>query len=253
MRNIVVFLAIGLCSLSTVIAQKGFKIGGMVLPQMVWLSNENDAALNENVYQAELLGGMAAGLQVGYNPTPNFGLRMNILYSQQGGKYSYLNNAETRVNQVNRLEYLKVPVMIGLNANPRHNKIMLALYGGLQFGALTKAYSYNNNTEYELPLSESVEVFPTPLESYSGLDLSLVGDVGVDIKLNYDLVLNMHLRVDYGLRDAENKESFVRINDQGTSRTISYWDFIRDMNNRSLTRNINLGLMIGITYTFVED
>ena len=253
MRRFILCLLLSTFISGTLMAQKGLKIGGLVMPQAVWLTNPDDAALSEAKYQLENLGGMAAGVQFGYNPTTNFGVRLNVLYSQQGGKYSYLNQGGDRVSQTTRLNYLEVPLMIGVNSNHEFSKIIFALYGGVQLGVLAKAYEYDNNTEFQIPISDRTDAYPTLLQAYSDMDLSFVADAGIDVKLNYDLVLNLHARINYGLQDAENKDTFVRINDQGNSRTPSYWDFIRDMNGRGVTRNVNVGLMIGLTYTFVQE
>lgn len=253
MRRFILCLLLGTFLSGTLIAQKGFKIGGFVLPQAVWLMNQDDAALSEAQYQLEPLGGMGVGLQLGYNTTTNFGVRLNVLYSQQGGKYSFLNQGGNRVSKTTRLGYLEVPLMIGVNSNHQFNKIIFALYGGVQLGVLATANEYDDNTEFQIPISDLTDTYPTLLQAYSDMDLSFVADAGIDVKLNYDLMLNLHLRLNYGLQDAEDKDAFVRINDQGNVRTTSYWDFIRDMNNRGITRNVNLGLMIGLTYTFVQE
>jgi len=231
-------------------AQAGFKVGGFFLPQLVWLSNADDANLSEDRYRQELLGGMAGGIQLGYNVKETFGIRLNVIYSQQGGRYTRLNGEGTRVNEVTRLEYFQVPLMIGLNTSPENNKIMLALYGGVQLGVLTKAWQYNDNTEFETPLSDRVSTYPTLLQAYESMDLSLVGDAGIDVKLDYDLALNFHLRLNYSLQDVENKEAFVRTVEQGIERSVSYWDFVRGTTNRGPAKNIALGLMMGITYSF---
>lgn len=253
MRVLVASFLVSMLTLGAAFGQAGLKVGAFALPQLVWLVNADDDALGDDQYQQELLGGMAGGLQLGYNLTDLLGVRLNLIYSQQGGRYTRLNAAGTRVNEVVRLEYVQLPLMVGFNSNPEFQKITFSAYGGIQLGVLAQAKEYDDNTEFELPLEQRVRTAPTLLQAYEDMDLSVVGDIGIDVRLDYDLVMNLHLRANYSLQDVENKDAFVLLDDAGTSRQESYWDFVRDMDERASTRGLNIGLLIGITYTFVNE
>jgi hypothetical protein len=234
-------------------AQQGLKIGAFVLPQNSMLLNADDAGLSDDAFQYELLGGMSGGLVAGYNPVEYFGIRLNVMYSQQGGKYSVRSGVETRDAYVTRLEYLKIPLMIGFNSGFTNNKLIFSLYGGVQAGFLSRAYTYNNSVAYEAPLPENYTNFPTVSNRYERFDLSAVGDIGVDVALTYNMVLNLHLRGDYSLQDAEDKTQEFRITEGGATRNQKYWEWARGLTKNAETRNLTTGLLIGVTYTFGQD
>lgn len=248
-----VFLAMCLMIGSTLYAQQGLKVGAFVLPQNSLLLNADDSGLSDDAFQYELLGGMAGGLALGYNPIEYFGIRLNVLYSQQGGKSSTRSGVESRDHYVTRLEYLKIPLMIGFNSGFTNNKLIFSLYGGVQAGFLNRAYTYNNSVAYEAPLPENYTDFPTVSERYESFDLSAVGDIGLDIVLTYNMVLNLHLRGDYSLQDAEDKLETFRITEGGTTRYQKYWEWARGLTKNAETRNLTTGLLIGVTYTFGQD
>ena len=234
----------------TLYAQQGLKLGAFVLPQNSMLLNADDSSLPTDAFQYELLGGMAGGLVLGYNPIEYFGIRLNVLYSQQGGKHSVRSGVETRDHYVTRLEYLKIPLMIGFNTGYTNNKLIFSLYGGVQAGFLNHAYTYNNSVAYEAPLPSIYTGFPTARARYAAFDLSAVGDIGVDVVLTYNMVLNLHLRGDYSLQDAEDKMATFRITEGGATRDQKYWEWARGATKNAETRNFTTGLLIGVTYTF---
>ncbi|MEZ4828143.1 MAG: outer membrane beta-barrel protein [Bacteroidia bacterium] len=231
-------------------AQKGLKVGGFALPQTVFLFNADDQALDEDIYRQELLGGMAAGAVFGYNFNDFVGFRLNLLYSQQGGKYSSRRDVVLRNSFVRRQEYLKLPLMLGVNSDPER-KVAFVFYGGVQLDLLTKAYSYNDNPAYELPIPDNYTNFPSEYETYRALHYSVVGDIGTDIKLSpRNFVLNLRIRGDYGLVDSENKDASFRLTSNGFTRDQKYWEWVRGATANAETFSLNVGFLVGLTYTF---
>ena len=240
----------------TLSAQKGLKVGGFALPQAVFLLNTDDQALPNEEYKQELLGGMAIGGLLGYSLNDRVGIRLNLIYSQQGGRYSDRRDVSNRTNFVRRLEYLKLPIMLGMNTNPNENKVSFSFYGGVQMALLTNAYMYNDNPSYILPVTDVVGDFPTPYETYQAFHYSVVGDIGADIKLSpRNFVLNIRLRGDYGLIDAEDKSVNIIRRTNGNTYEQKYWEsaeFGRGLDANAETFNFTLGLLFGLTYSFGE-
>ena len=77
------------------------------------------------------------------------------------------------------------------------------------------------------------------------MDYGPVAEIGVDIKLTYNVMANIHLRADYGLSDAENKDAAYKFWDFGIPEDVRYWD-----ETRPVTNNMTAGLVFGLTYTF---
>ena len=242
--------AILLTGIHVIYAQQGLKIGGFVMPQAVFLLNDTDLALDDDAYQVEFLGGMAGGAVVGYNFNDFTGLRLNVLYAQEGGKYSSRRDIRSRNNFVTRVEYLKIPLMVGFNTQPLDNKLMFTLYAGGQIGFLTRAFSYDDNPAYDPGIPDNISNFPSTYETYKTFNYGLVGDLGVDVYLTSETVLNLHLRADYGLHDAEDKNASFLLTEGGTTTDTDYWTWRRaGTGGPGETNALNIGLKIGITYT----
>jgi hypothetical protein len=251
-----------LLAASAVQAQRGLKLGAFAMPTLVTMYNATDnELLDPPAFKREVLGGMSGGLLVGWNPSRYFGIKLNVLYAQQGARFSNKNLANGLANctyngekypctlSTTRLEYLKVPFMIGIHTNDEYAKIMWSFYGGAQLGFLTRANIYNDNTSFDPPLPPNVTDFPDAYELYETFNYSIVGETGFDIKLVDELVLNLHLRGEYSVLDAENKEASYRVTAGGRTTRVNYWQGVRGNTLEDQTRNISLGLLIGITYT----
>lgn len=232
-------------------AQKGLKVGGFGLPQWVQLYNMDDFNLDDDEFQSEALYGMSAGLLVGYNFNDFFGVRLNAIYSQQGGAYSVRQDINTRIRFVNRLDYFKIPLLIGFNTNPIDHKWIFTAYAGGQIGFLTRANSYNNDRNLSAPLPDNFFDFPSTFETYQSLTYAVVGHIGFDVQLPPDnFVLNLALRGEYNLVDAEDKSASFLINEGGSSRSQDYWDYARGATRNAESFGYTVGLLVGLTYTF---
>ncbi len=252
-RLAIIFLGLGM--LLSGKAQQGFQVGAFVLPQAVALYNEFDVNLPEEVYRYEWLGGMGAGVHVAYQRlipgTPlHAGIKVNALYTQQGGAFSFLNGSNEQVEEVTRLEYVKFPLMIGVQTPSENRKWIFSLYGGVQVGILTQAFTFNDNTEFEPPLPENITSFPTTFEAYEPIDLSAIVEFGWDIRLAEHLFMNLKLRADASFRDIEDKEETFFVTEAGETREENFWESERGVGRQDITRNITAGLLIGLSYHF---
>lgn len=226
-------------------SQNGLRLSAYMLPQAVLLYNADDADLSEEVFKHEIQGGMAGGVSVGY-VLGNIGAKLGLIYSQQGGKYSFQGSDDAEVNVVTRLEYVKIPLTVGYQSRIQR-KVGIFAHAGAQLGILTQAKTYNDNTDFQAPLSPNITSYPTLFEAYEDIDISLVGEVGVQVRLAYNLMADFHVRADFSLQDVENKEATFLLTDAGETQEINFWENQRGR-NRGDTRNITAGLSIGITY-----
>lgn len=240
-------------TLAPATAQQGIKVGGFFLPQASFLYNADDAALDEDLFQREILPGMAGGLVFGYHFNDIVGVRMNLIYSQEGGRYSVRRDAFYRDDFTTRLEYLKIPIMLGFNTDPLFNKVMLSVYGGVQANILTRAWTYNNNPVLIPATPEGAYRLPSARDQHAFWTYSAVLDLGVDIFLTQRAVLNIGVRGDAGLIDSEDKSSTYLFTSGGRSGAGNYWDWSRAGNASAQTFSINAGILFGLTYTLGKE
>lgn len=225
--------------------QKGLKLGGMAMPAFSVLYNADDSRLDGDIFQYEPLIGMSAGAVLGWNPSDNFGIRLNVLYSQAGGRYSARESFVDRINYTTRLEYLKVPLMFGFHTSSFRRKLMFSFYAGGQMNYLVRANQFNDNPAFEPPLPDNVTDYPDAYAQYEALTYSAVADFGLDVFLVDDFTLNVHLRAEYGLTDAENKGISYRLTENGQTNEVLFYP-----RSRATTNAVSVGLVIGVTRTF---
>ncbi len=239
-------LCLGL--LSPLSAQRGLKIGVFGVPQISYLNNADDNNLVDERYNAEALPTMAGGISIGLGFSDFFGLRFSPSLAQQGGAYTSLVGAvSTRF--VERLNYAKLPLMFGFNTPTAGRKFSFSFYLGASADFLLGAKSFNDNPFIITPDNVSI---PPVRDRYQNMVYSFIGETGFDIQLPPDnFTLNLRLRGDYGLTDAENKDIEGRILQNGQVSSFSYWTNLRGETRSAITQGLNLGLLIGLTYSFL--
>lgn len=225
--------------------QKGLKLGGMAMPTVSLLFNTDDTNLDADLFKYQPLVGMSAGAVLGWNPSDNFGIRLNVIYSDAGGRYSARESFVDRINYTTRLEYLKVPLMVGLHTNSFRRKLMFSFYAGGQLNYMVRANQFNDNPTFEPPLPPNVTDYPDAYAQYEALTYSAVADFGLDVFLVDDFSLNLHLRTEYGLTDAENKGITYRLTENGQTNDVLFYP-----RTRSATTAASVGIVIGLTRTF---
>ncbi len=225
--------------------QKGLKLGAIAMPTASVLFNPDDSKLDGDLFQYEPLVGMTAGAVLGWNPGDNFGIRLNVLYSDAGGRYSARESFVDRINYTTRLEYLKVPLMIGLHTNSYRRKLMFSFYAGGQMNYIIRATQFNDNPAFEPPLPPNITDYPDAYAQYEPMSYSALADFGLDIFLVDDFTLNLHLRAEYGLTDSENKSATYRLTEGGQTQDVRFYP-----RSRSATTATSLGISIGLTRTF---
>lgn len=232
---------------SSLQAQEGLKLGFVAIPQSTWMLNQQDMEAAIDQFDYQLTWGMAAGPMVGYNFSDKFGVRTNILYSAQGQRYQAENSEGTVINHVRRLNYLKTPLLVGFNTGTEFNKLVFSFHAGYQANFLINA-NYRNDDESYTPdeaLADDITDYPTNYQRYSWFNHGPVVDFGLDIKLTYNVMANIHLRGDYTISDVENKNAAYKFWQFGTPEDVTFYP-----SDRGITNNLTGGLVIGLTYTF---
>lgn len=230
-------------------AQKGIKIGVVALPQTSWMLNSDDMEAPQDQFSYKTTFGMAAGPSFGYNFTDGFGFRMNFLFSSQGQRYKNINSEGTEVNHFRRLSYFKVPLFLSFNTRTDYTKLIFSANLGFQASVLTRA-KYTNDDESYTPdeaLLDNVTNYPTTYQRYAPFDFGPTASIGLDIKLTYNVMANIHLRGDYSLADAENKNAAYKFWSAGVPDDVRYYP-----ESRPVTTNLTGGIMFGLTYTITS-
>ncbi len=241
-------LIVALTASNTVSAQKGLKLGLVALPQTTWMLNKDDMDVPQDEFKYKTTFGMAAGPMVGYNFGDGIGFRVNFIYSAEGQKFTNVNQEGTLVNHTRRLNYLKLPLFLSFNTGTEYSKLVFAANLGFQANFLLRARQYNDDQSYtpdEILFNPNVRDYPTSYKQYSLLNYGPVADIGVDIKLAYNVMANLHVRGDYNLSDSENKDSAYKLYTNGIPDDIRIWN-----EGRAVTNNLTAGIMLGLTYTF---
>lgn len=239
-------LVTGFSLATNLFAQKGLKLGANVMPVYSMMINDDDTKLPIDQFKYEHTVGMAAGAIVGMNFTEGLGVRFSPLYSVQGQNYSNINAEGNKVMYYRRMHYLKAPVMIGFNTNTSIHKVAFSMYAGFQAGFLVHARAYNDDESYtpDEALMDNITDYPTTRQQFKFLDYGPCGEIGVDVKLTYNVFANFRIRGDYSLTDSENKNAAYKITENGITRAESIYP-----TGRAATTNITGGIQFGITYT----
>jgi hypothetical protein len=246
-RFFLVLLVVAGTSSSGLFAQKGLKLGVVALPHTTWMLNQQDIEAPQDIFDYKTTFGMAAGPMVGYNFGDGVGFRLNFLYSAQGQKWTNNNQRGDMVTNTQRLHYLKVPLLLSFNTGTDFNKWIFSFQAGFQANLLVRARYYNDDESYtpdEL-LWNDITDYPTTYQRFSWLDYGPVADIGLDIKLKYNVMANIHVRADYSLSDAENKNAAYRQWTFGVPDDVLFYP-----DDRGATNNFTAGLVFGLTYTF---
>lgn len=232
-----------------VFGQKGIKLGFLALPQTSWMLNQDDMEAPLDEFEYKTTFGMAAGPTFGYNFNDGLGFRMNFIYSAQGQRYANINDEGTTVNHTRRLNYLKVPLMFHFNTNTSYRKIIFSAAAGFQFNLLARARYYNDDQSYtpDEALWDNVTEYPTTYQRYSWADMGPVLNLGIEVKMKYNLMANVGVRADYSITDAENKNAAYKLWTFGVPDDVTYYP-----DGRAKTSNMNAGLVFGFTYTISQ-
>jgi Outer membrane protein beta-barrel domain len=254
-------LAVTCTTVTTGNAQRGIQVGLRVTPQLSMMPSGSYA----DSLDRTATGGVSGGISIGYGFNYRSSLILEALYSSQGQnfEYTYPNPTFTagsnlpediEVRRTVRMRYLKLPVMFKYGTDMERK---YAIYGmlGPQFEYLFSVDDDNNDrreytNEPYLPSGERAAGFPwEDIDRYNRVNISVVGAFGLDVKLRFNLRMNLQVRADYGLLDVRKKDVEFNVNANGVDQTYNYWDDY--LQHTDPIRNLNVGLTLGFTYIFI--
>lgn len=252
MKNfILLFIGFCLISMSPLQAQQGFKLGILGGPQLGYAFNESDQALPLASYERVPKWGAFGGIMIGGNFIDAFGLQLQLIYSQQGNAYITQGGQNGEVRSDETLDYFKIPLLLSYNTPTLNSKIRFSIQAGPQVSFLTRAQQYIDDPSLELLPDQTLTRVPATRDVYEPVVWGLLVEPGIDIDLD-PFVLTLRVRQDVHLQDQENKDTSVRVSENGSSSIFPYWNFFRGplFNERAVTTGWATGLRIGLVYTF---
>lgn len=274
MKKILLLSVVFLGVLTKFFAQN--QIGIYVAPQMTSLINKANRQSQDPIYELENTytygGGVTfmhdfkktrygkiTGGQTSSSLDHKLGIKVGLFYSAQDQKFTsrYIDVEDGQPlvkthEGRKRLDYLKLPINLRFTI-PLTDKFNLALYGGPQVSYLLKADGgivhwdhLENGTDYfDLPFSDRSYYKSFTLDGVAGVDLEYKlqrGRIG-----RFDLARWVHLvfgiRGDWSATTVEHKDKVVN--------NYPVYGGLRGFSGeRSNSRNVSLGLLIGATYSF---
>jgi len=175
--------------------------------------------VNQNMYgqpemdYAPTIGGNVF-IAAGYNFSQRYGLRIEPGLSWQGQSYDDNQTIEGVTYATTRdinLNYFKVPILFRFTPGAGNNKFHLMAGPELAF-LMSADQEYLRDGEPAPPFySDEAGMMINPSQEdikdrYNGMDLGLVIDAGIDIKLSESLFLNLGARLTYGFLDMNADE-----------------------------------------------
>jgi opacity protein-like surface antigen len=163
-----------------------FYLGGRYMPVFSSFSVKGN---NEGVAQTSFVAGNGWSAYMGSNFTKNFGMQLEVMYSQLSQKYTD-RSLEGRID----LDYIYVPLMFVLNSDISEIA-NFNLTVGPQFGINTGARLTSSGT-----IPDSVDF----IVAVKGSDFGIAYGGGIDVRLNPTISLDAGFRGMYGLLDISN-------------------------------------------------
>jgi hypothetical protein len=244
----------------TLWAQKGLQLGLRIMPMLTQMRNADDAKAAPAAHSYVTTWGMTFGLSSMYAIDNHWSFGTNVLYSSQGHTYTHsydngLGQQETATN-AQRLRYVKMPFLAKWTTDATQ-KLAFMAEGGIQPGIMVEADEVRTNLRVEPsgPPYVTYNQYPERRDTYKAFQLWGVLGVGTEIKLRYNVKLNLTLRTEYGLTDVEDKNAaYTRTLLNQTTQQPFYSpraDRPSFTDSRPSSHWITAGLNIGITYVFI--
>jgi hypothetical protein len=216
-------------------AQKGYGGGLNIAYHSVWTLNQNTYGESDLDYVNTFRG--AIGIQGFYNFSDMLGVWMEINKVKLGQKYEDIPKG---LNREIKMNYIAIPVMAKYISSGDVARFHFMI--GPEFAFLTKAsqvYQKNGSTYSGtltnldgVPFDRAAEDIT---DRYNKVDIMLAFDIGADISITDNLILNGGLRANYGFTDI-NAEAYRIPNGSG---------------EYSASHNAYFGFQAGLSY-FLE-
>jgi len=202
-----------------------FKLGFCYMPQSTFILNSGEK--NDPYAEPMWKKGFMTGLTAGIVFTEKVSFDFAMLYSIQGVDYGGKSAFYAPIT----LSYIKVPFTLNYRPFIKH-KVPLEFMGGFQYSGLIKAV-IDMPRGYYLP-GEDKQWFNSSL-------IDVVAGVGFNFRMIDNLFMNTKFRMDYSLGDPINKDYVY----SKSGSTGSHWK-----SDRTPSKNITLGFLIGLEYHF---
>ena len=183
--------------------QKGMYLGIGGFVGSSGIVNQNAYGNPELDYEFPFSYGFS--LNVGYGITDNIGAKMEIGYARLGQKYSDVRG-DTSFTRDIQTGYLTVPVLFKYNSAGKTARFYFC--AGPEFAFLLSAEQeyLADGSQYNRTMTNlDGETFnvgdPDIQDRVSSIDIMARVDMGVDISLTGNLILNAGLTMNYGLTD----------------------------------------------------
>ena len=239
-------------------AQRGFDFGIKGIYQATGLPNKTDDDAGPELDFKNKMG-FGGGVAVGYTITKHLGVEIDALYSKQGWSYTgsvgRINSGNTGIlilcdefqslaatNNIPftgtysadiTLNCIKIPLLLRYTGNTA-NRTYFSSFIGPQINMLSSTTVQVNGR------TASFAAYGVKAEDlYKKMTMDAVLGLGIGIRLPANLTVSAHLRLDYGLGDAEDKSKTY--SDNGVSTKI--YD-----PKRATTNNATAGVQIGVSY-----
>ena len=222
-------------------AQTGLQVGADLGFNSTWIVNQNNYGYQELDYTRTF--GMAGGLTFGFNTSETIGFQAELNYVNLGQHYFDIakdfgpDDGTGKRQKVDTyrfvdLNYFQVPIMFRYQTEKEKKTVVTYhMMLGPSFGFLLSAdqhyeadTTYTNEvvtlpTEYapephviEFAASSTIE---EAKDYFSGFDLGLQGELGVDIYVNDNVYISPGFRFNYGLTDINSAPTRELIDDDG--------------------------------------
>jgi hypothetical protein len=175
---------------SSALAQKGFHFGLKYQPNICSVQNQNFTdSVNIDLKSTFAQGG---GVTFAFNLFDNFGIQAEALYSEQGQKFIRTDTSGNNYENILKLTYINVPVLLRLNSSTRKT-VSFNITGGIQMGLLYGAGLTVKRTEGTITTGVA--------SKFETVDMAVVYGGGFDINLAEFFHFNIGLRLVEGLTD----------------------------------------------------
>ena len=196
------------------VAQTGLYVGIAGTVQSTWITNQNNYGLSPLHYSSTFGG--SGNINVGYDFTKHIGVKIELGYGQYGQDYSRTITDSTFKRNV-KMNYFMLPVMLKFRSGGALAKFYLAV--GPQFNFLLSAkqsYLLNSKAFMDTLQDLSGKSFIAGDEGikdrFASMDILARVDLGVEITLVKKLMIDLGLKLGYGLMDLNDSDYRIKDN-----------------------------------------
>lgn len=219
MKKLFLVFAIGAISITSTLAQVGFKAGA----NFATLAQEGDGLTKDDIENRSIVGPVL-GLTFGMNLGDIITIQPELLYSQSGGSNTY-NILGTVTRNTYRINYLELPVLAKLQlGNSNQQGIGIHLAAGPWIGYALNGKYKSKTTLDDSVIAETEDSFTfDDKDNAERINYGMIGAAGVSIG---KIVLD--LRYNYGFnnlldKDADNNnDNKPVLQTRGVALTLGY-------------------------------